>query len=193
MDVFFVASCAQVLLLSQDYGKHLLGVEDLLQKHALVEADIGIQAERVRGVNASAQKFATDGEGKDRPFQTLPPRHQKSISRDVDGLCVAVGPLKLLCYCGFPVGRVMGIMRCSRVAFHYFLTLSCHSEMDLSFPSVLECCLVFSGLMLATEICQTTLCTPIAWCVSQTPHGFHTWLCISLFKGCLEGFGFVLF
>uniref|UniRef100_F6X057 Spectrin beta chain n=1 Tax=Monodelphis domestica TaxID=13616 RepID=F6X057_MONDO len=53
----------KVLLLSQDYGKHLLGVEDLLQKHALVEADIGIQAERVRSVNASAQKFATDGEG----------------------------------------------------------------------------------------------------------------------------------
>ncbi|XP_061481708.1 spectrin beta chain, non-erythrocytic 1 isoform X1 [Rhineura floridana] len=53
----------KVLLLSQDYGKHLLGVEDLLQKHALVEADISIQAERVRAVNASAQKFATDGEG----------------------------------------------------------------------------------------------------------------------------------
>ncbi|XP_014374467.1 spectrin beta chain, non-erythrocytic 1 isoform X4 [Alligator sinensis] len=53
----------KVLLLSQDYGKHLLGVEDLLQKHALVEADIAVQAERVRGVNASAQKFATDGEG----------------------------------------------------------------------------------------------------------------------------------
>lgn len=57
----------QVLLLSQDYGKHLLGVEDLLQKHALVEADIAIQAERVRGVNASAQKFATDGEGNEQP------------------------------------------------------------------------------------------------------------------------------
>ncbi|KAJ7341278.1 hypothetical protein JRQ81_005190, partial [Phrynocephalus forsythii] len=53
----------KMLLLSQDYGKHLLGVEDLLQKHALVEADISIQAERVRGVNASAQRFATDGEG----------------------------------------------------------------------------------------------------------------------------------
>ncbi|XP_034966852.1 spectrin beta chain, non-erythrocytic 1 isoform X1 [Zootoca vivipara] len=53
----------KVLLLSQDYGKHLLGVEDLLQKHTLVEADISIQAERVRGVNALAQKFATDGEG----------------------------------------------------------------------------------------------------------------------------------
>ncbi|KAM4771567.1 spectrin beta chain, non-erythrocytic 1 isoform 1-T1 [Rhinophrynus dorsalis] len=53
----------KVLLLSQDYGKHLLGVEDLLQKHALVEADIGIQAERVRAVNASAQRFAAGGEG----------------------------------------------------------------------------------------------------------------------------------
>uniref|UniRef100_A0A6I8R128 Spectrin beta chain n=1 Tax=Xenopus tropicalis TaxID=8364 RepID=A0A6I8R128_XENTR len=53
----------KVLLLSQDYGKHLLGVEDLLQKHALVEADIAIQADRVRAVNASAQRFATGGEG----------------------------------------------------------------------------------------------------------------------------------
>lgn len=81
-----------MLLLSQDYGKHLLGVEDLLQKHALVEADIGIQAERVRGVNASAQKFATDGEGKDGPTPTVPPHHQRPISRDLDELCVVVQP-----------------------------------------------------------------------------------------------------
>ncbi|XP_040905112.1 spectrin beta chain, non-erythrocytic 1 isoform X2 [Toxotes jaculatrix] len=53
----------KMLLLSQDYGKHLLGVEDLLQKHALVEADVGIQADRVRTVNSNAQKFASDTEG----------------------------------------------------------------------------------------------------------------------------------
>ncbi|KAB5558894.1 hypothetical protein PHYPO_G00022490 [Pangasianodon hypophthalmus] len=53
----------KMLLLSQDYGKHLLGVEDLLQKHALVEADIAIQADRVRAVNSTAQKFAVDDEG----------------------------------------------------------------------------------------------------------------------------------
>uniref|UniRef100_A0A7N8XL64 Spectrin beta chain n=1 Tax=Mastacembelus armatus TaxID=205130 RepID=A0A7N8XL64_9TELE len=53
----------KMLLLSQDYGKHLLGVEDLLQKHALVEADIAIQADRVRNVNSNAQKFASDSEG----------------------------------------------------------------------------------------------------------------------------------
>ncbi|XP_066553312.1 spectrin beta chain, non-erythrocytic 1 isoform X1 [Amia ocellicauda] len=53
----------KMLLLSQDYGKHLLGVEDLLQKHALVEADISIQSDRVKAVNASAQKFASDAEG----------------------------------------------------------------------------------------------------------------------------------
>lgn len=53
-----------MLLLSQDYGKHLLGVEDLLQKHALVEADIGIQADRVKAVNNNAQRFAVDEEGK---------------------------------------------------------------------------------------------------------------------------------
>uniref|UniRef100_A0A8C4NKB3 Spectrin beta chain n=1 Tax=Eptatretus burgeri TaxID=7764 RepID=A0A8C4NKB3_EPTBU len=50
-------------LQSQDYGKHLLGVEDLLQKHALVEADISVQAERVRSVNGAAQKFASHEEG----------------------------------------------------------------------------------------------------------------------------------
>ncbi|KAM7385200.1 hypothetical protein PAMP_001295 [Pampus punctatissimus] len=53
----------KMMLLSQDYGKHLLGVEDLLQKHALVEADISIQADRVRNVNSNAQKFANDTEG----------------------------------------------------------------------------------------------------------------------------------
>ncbi|XP_038847904.1 spectrin beta chain, non-erythrocytic 1-like [Salvelinus namaycush] len=53
----------KMLLLSQDYGKHLLGVEDLLQKHTLVEADIAIQADRVKAVNNNAQKFAIDAEG----------------------------------------------------------------------------------------------------------------------------------
>ncbi|XP_067847419.1 spectrin beta chain, non-erythrocytic 1-like isoform X2 [Heptranchias perlo] len=52
----------KVRLLSQDFGKHLMGVEDLLQKHALVEADIAIQADRVKLVNAGALKFA-EGEG----------------------------------------------------------------------------------------------------------------------------------
>ncbi|XP_029900365.1 spectrin beta chain, erythrocytic isoform X1 [Myripristis murdjan] len=45
-------------LLSPDFGKHLLEVEDLLQKHALVENDIALQAERVQSANAAALKFA---------------------------------------------------------------------------------------------------------------------------------------
>ncbi|ROL18754.1 Spectrin beta chain, non-erythrocytic 1 [Anabarilius grahami] len=45
-------------LLSPDFGKQLLEVEDLLQKHSLVEADIAVQAERVRSANAAALKFA---------------------------------------------------------------------------------------------------------------------------------------
>ncbi|XP_050989970.1 spectrin beta chain, erythrocytic isoform X1 [Labeo rohita] len=45
-------------LLSPDFGKHLLEVEDLLQKHLLLEADIALQAERVRSANAAALKFA---------------------------------------------------------------------------------------------------------------------------------------
>uniref|UniRef100_A0A663FLH6 Spectrin beta chain n=1 Tax=Aquila chrysaetos chrysaetos TaxID=223781 RepID=A0A663FLH6_AQUCH len=50
-------------LQSQDLGKHLHGVDDLLQIHALVEADIAAQAERVRAVSATAQRFAVPGEG----------------------------------------------------------------------------------------------------------------------------------
>ncbi|KAG7247439.1 hypothetical protein CRUP_005335, partial [Coryphaenoides rupestris] len=49
-------------LLSKDFGKHLLEVDDLLQKHALQEADITVQAERVETLNTAALKF-TDLEG----------------------------------------------------------------------------------------------------------------------------------
>uniref|UniRef100_A0A3B4FBW8 Spectrin beta chain n=2 Tax=Pundamilia nyererei TaxID=303518 RepID=A0A3B4FBW8_9CICH len=45
-------------LLSPDFGKHLLEVEDLLQKHALLENDIALQAERVQNASAAALKFA---------------------------------------------------------------------------------------------------------------------------------------
>ncbi|XP_028652270.1 spectrin beta chain, non-erythrocytic 4-like [Erpetoichthys calabaricus] len=52
----------QVKLLSKDYGKHLLEVEDLLQKHGLLEADISVQAERVQTFNVAALRF-TNMEG----------------------------------------------------------------------------------------------------------------------------------
>ncbi|CAH1390274.1 unnamed protein product [Nezara viridula] len=47
-------------LLSDDYGKHLMGVEDLLQKHSLVEADINVLGERVKGVVQQSQRFLDD-------------------------------------------------------------------------------------------------------------------------------------
>ncbi|XP_072896311.1 spectrin beta chain, non-erythrocytic 1-like isoform X2 [Hemitrygon akajei] len=52
----------KIRLLSEDCGKHLMGVEDLLQKHALQEADIVVQADRMKIINAGALKF-TEGEG----------------------------------------------------------------------------------------------------------------------------------
>jgi len=55
--------------LSEDYGKHLLGVQDLLQKHSLVEADIAAMADRVKSVNEQAESFLqideTDGKSAD--------------------------------------------------------------------------------------------------------------------------------
>lgn len=44
-------------LASKESGKHLLEVEDLLQKHGLLEADVAAQAERVGALNAAALKF----------------------------------------------------------------------------------------------------------------------------------------
>ena len=52
----------QAPLLSRELGKHLLEVEDLLQKHALLEADIAAQSERVRALNSAALRF-TELEG----------------------------------------------------------------------------------------------------------------------------------
>lgn len=57
-----------MLLLSQDYGKHLLGVEDLLQKHTLVEADIAIQADRVKAVSTNANKYSVNDDGEQHPL-----------------------------------------------------------------------------------------------------------------------------
>jgi len=51
----------QVRLLSEDYGKHLMGVEDLMQKHSLLESDIGVVGTRVKTINGQAQKYV-DGD-----------------------------------------------------------------------------------------------------------------------------------
>lgn len=42
---------------SEDYGKHLLDVENLLHKHSLVESQIQSQGECVQKINNVAQKF----------------------------------------------------------------------------------------------------------------------------------------
>uniref|UniRef100_A0A3Q1BPJ8 Spectrin beta chain n=1 Tax=Amphiprion ocellaris TaxID=80972 RepID=A0A3Q1BPJ8_AMPOC len=57
--VYMIDWMEDTQLLSKDFGKHLLEVDDLLQKHSLQEADIGIQAERVETLNTAALKFTT--------------------------------------------------------------------------------------------------------------------------------------
>lgn len=46
---------------SDDYGRHLLSVEDLLQKHNLVEAQIISQGDTINKLNKQAQKFVHEG------------------------------------------------------------------------------------------------------------------------------------
>ncbi|XP_078000869.1 spectrin beta chain, non-erythrocytic 5-like isoform X3 [Glandiceps talaboti] len=50
----------KVGLKSEDYGKHLFGVEDLLQRHSLVETLIGSLGHRLKKVNDTAEKFLDD-------------------------------------------------------------------------------------------------------------------------------------
>ena len=57
-----------MLLLSEDFGKHLMGVEDLIEKHSLLVADIVGYGMRVEQINQQAHKFmdekGPDGSGK---------------------------------------------------------------------------------------------------------------------------------
>ena len=50
----------QTALRSEDYGKHLLGVQDLMQKHTLTEADINTEFERCKLLKKQVQKFVDE-------------------------------------------------------------------------------------------------------------------------------------
>uniref|UniRef100_A0A8C1XA39 Spectrin beta chain n=1 Tax=Cyprinus carpio TaxID=7962 RepID=A0A8C1XA39_CYPCA len=76
-------------LQSQDSGKHLHDVEDLLQKHTLVEADISAQAERVKAVQAAAKRFTSDE-------QSYKPCDPTLVEEKVDLLGRAYGELSQL-------------------------------------------------------------------------------------------------
>ena len=45
------------LLLIENYGKHLISVEDLLQRHRLIETDVALIGEKVQRVNREASEF----------------------------------------------------------------------------------------------------------------------------------------
>lgn len=47
-------------LLSAEFGKHLLEVEDLLQKHKLMEADIAIQGDKVKAITTATLQFTEE-------------------------------------------------------------------------------------------------------------------------------------
>uniref|UniRef100_A0A1I8IZD5 Calponin-homology (CH) domain-containing protein n=1 Tax=Macrostomum lignano TaxID=282301 RepID=A0A1I8IZD5_9PLAT len=48
-------------LQSEEYGRHLMGVDDLIEKHALLESDIQVLGDRVQAICTAAQAFI-DGE-----------------------------------------------------------------------------------------------------------------------------------
>lgn len=86
-DHIALSSCPQARLLSPDFGKHLLEVEDLLQKHTLLENDIALQAERVHGASAAALRFA-NGDSKCWGSSTL---HGYQGTNCLSGCSVCLG------------------------------------------------------------------------------------------------------
>lgn len=56
-------------LISDDNGKHLMGVEDLLQKHSLIEADINMLGERIRNVIKGSEDFIDDDGSSYKPCE----------------------------------------------------------------------------------------------------------------------------
>ncbi|XP_013410395.1 spectrin beta chain-like [Lingula anatina] len=80
-------------LLSEDYGKHLMGVEDLLQKHMLLEADINVVGERVKNVNSQAEKFV---EGEFAEVGGYKPCDPQIVQERMDSLDAAYEELQQL-------------------------------------------------------------------------------------------------
>ena len=70
---------------SEDFGRHLTGVEDLIQKHSIVESDITGQGERVKALQAQLQRFA-DSKQTD---SGLVRERQETLSSANKRLCVA--------------------------------------------------------------------------------------------------------
>ena len=48
---------------SEDYGKDLTSVQNLLKKQALVEADVSSHQDRIDGVRIAAEQFSQTGKG----------------------------------------------------------------------------------------------------------------------------------
>ena len=48
---------------SDDYGSHLMAVEDLIQKHQLVDAQVNAQGNRIRNLNKKAQQYEKGAKG----------------------------------------------------------------------------------------------------------------------------------
>jgi spectrin beta len=53
------------LLIIDNYGKHLISVQDLLQRHKLIEADILLVGEKVNRVCNEAQAFSEQVKNED--------------------------------------------------------------------------------------------------------------------------------
>ncbi|OQV17845.1 Spectrin beta chain [Hypsibius exemplaris] len=63
LEMLLVAAAMEDLkirLVSDDYGRHLLDVEELIQKHSLLDNDIAVIGDRVKAVNNTARRFIDD-------------------------------------------------------------------------------------------------------------------------------------
>ena len=74
-------------LQSEDYGKHLMGVDDLLQKHSLLEADIKVIGERVKSVNGQADPFSQPGADDDQDGESVSYKLKTGVANSTPKYC----------------------------------------------------------------------------------------------------------
>jgi len=80
------------MLRSDDVGKHVLGVEDLLQKHLLMESQLSALGPRIRNLNKRAQPYMKSLQ----PETQLLQKRLEPLNKDYEK---SVASAYLACFC----------------------------------------------------------------------------------------------
>ena len=67
-------------LKSEDYGKHLISVEDLLHQHSLIDTQVNNMGRKIAGLNKKAQELVDA----DHPSSDILCNHLENLNEDFE-------------------------------------------------------------------------------------------------------------